>query len=88
MASILVIYDGTDADEQKAFDRICSEADPERGQGTFRKLSPTAYWLYSLNVSEEKVARLAREITRGKWYCARLEDDEFSVGGRPGRWGW
>jgi hypothetical protein len=88
MACILVIYDGSDADEQKTFDRICSEVDPERGTSAFRKLSPTAYWLYSLNVSEAKVARLAREITRGKWYCARLEDDEFTTGEAAGRWSW
>ncbi len=88
MACIVVIYDGTDADEQKTFERICTEADPERGAGSFRQLSPTAYWLYSLNVSEAKVAKLGREITKGKWFCARLEDDEFVASGAAGRWSW
>jgi hypothetical protein len=88
MACIVVIYDGSDAEELKTFDRICSEVDPERGHGAFRKLSPTAYWLYSVNVSEAKVAKLGRAITKGKWYCARLEDDEFIANGAVGRWSW
>jgi hypothetical protein len=88
MACIIVIYDGSDADELETFDRICSEVDPERGTGAFRKLSPTTYWLYSVNVSEAKVTKLGREITMGKWYCARLEDDEFVATRAEGRWSW
>ena len=88
MACIVVIYDGSDADELKEFERICTEVDPERGTGAFKRLSPTAYWLYSLNVSEAKIAKLSQAITKGKWYCARLEDDEFLEGSVAKRWNW
>ena len=87
MACILVIYGGDDAEELKKFDRICSEADPERRTGSFRRLSPNGYWMSSLNLSEVKVAKLGREITQGKWYVARLEDDDFVVVNGE-RWAW
>ena len=88
MACIVVIYDGSDPEELKLFEQICSEPDPERGEGAFKRLSPTTYWLYSLNVSEIKVAKLAKAITKGKWYCVRAEDDEFTTGGESKRLSW
>lgn len=85
MACIVVIYDGADAGELKAFEQICSDVDPECGTHAVRRLSPTAYWLASLNVSEAKVVKLGHAITKGKWYCVRAEDDEFTAGSATGR---
>jgi hypothetical protein len=76
MSCIVVIYDGADPAEMELFEKVCNEADSERG-AMCRKLGPSAFRLQSINSQEMKLHRLRRQITRGTLYWLRVEDDEL-----------
>jgi hypothetical protein len=76
MSCIVVIYDGTDGAEAELVEKVCNEADPERG-AMCRKIGPSAFRLQSINTQEMKLHRLRQEIKKGTLYWLRVEDDDL-----------
>jgi hypothetical protein len=76
MSCIIVIYDGTDPAEAEMVEKVCNEADPERG-AMCRKLGPSAFRLQTINTQEMKLHRLRQQVRKGTLYWLRVEDDDL-----------